>query len=179
MNRNLTPEELTRALPLVLGWIRATLAANAGKMRSVSSAGFARLPLYFQQKTLSAAKFVTTDCVPIPPMSAMGLNQFAAFEHGEFDGITYLDTFFLREHRIDDEGLHFHELIHVVQWRVLGPERFLTSYALGLEAFGYRNNPLEVIAYDAESDFRNSPTPFDSEVRVENELQRKLRSLFP
>src|SRR6266850_1399901 len=142
MNRNLTPEELTRALPLVLDWIRATLAANASRIRSVSSAGFARLPLYFQEKTLNAAKFVTTDRVPVPPMLAMGLNQFAALEHGDFDGITYLDTFFLRQHRTDDEGLYFHELMHVVQWRVLGPERFLTSYALGLEALGYRNNPL-------------------------------------
>jgi hypothetical protein len=26
----------------------------------------------------------------------MGLSQFASFEHGDFGGITYLDTFFRR-----------------------------------------------------------------------------------
>jgi hypothetical protein len=55
----------------------------------------------------------------------MGLARFAAFEQGNFDGITYLDTYFLRTHAEWNEALHFHELIHVIQWRFLGPDRFL------------------------------------------------------
>jgi len=35
------------------------------------------------------------------------------------------------------ESLHFHELIHIVQWRVLGPEGFLAMHADGLTHFGY------------------------------------------
>ena len=60
------------------------------------------------------------------------------------------DTFFVTQGELANEALHFHELIHVVQWRLLGPERFIALYAEGLERFGYRSSPLEVIAYDLE-----------------------------
>jgi hypothetical protein len=30
-----------------------------------------------------------------------------------------------------------HEMVHVVQWRMLGPEMFLAQYADGLECSGY------------------------------------------
>lgn len=69
-----------------------------------------------------------------------------------------------------DEGLHFHELIHVVQWRVLGPERFLAAYADGLEKFGYRASPLEAMAYDAQAAFVQSTQIFNAEKLVADKL---------
>jgi len=66
--------------------------------------------------------------------------------------------------------MHFHELIHVIQWRLLGPDRFLFAYANGLERFGYRQAPLEVVAYDAESAFASSTTIFDAERLVATKL---------
>jgi hypothetical protein len=71
--------------------------------------------------------------------------RFAQFESGDFDGITYLDTFFLKKCRATDERLYFHELIHIVQWSLLGPKRFLATYADGLEKYGYRDSPLEIM----------------------------------
>jgi hypothetical protein len=73
--------------------------------------------------------------MPRPPLSSWGLTRFADFEHGNFSGITFLDTFFIKQDQSENETLHFHELIHVIQWRVLGPERFLYLYADGLERF--------------------------------------------
>ena len=67
--------------------------------------------------------------------------------------------------------LHFHEMVHVVQWRVLGAERFLALYADGLEAFGYRNSPLEKIAYDAQELFNHSAAVFDAEKLVTEKLE--------
>jgi hypothetical protein len=125
------------------------LAAHAGTARPVASCGFPRLPLYFTAETLASAKVVITDRLPVPPLSSWGLTQFASFERRDPDGITYLDTCFLKPHQSKNEAIHFHELIHVIQWRVLGAERFLRSYADGLERFGYRDSPLEVMAYDA------------------------------
>jgi hypothetical protein len=107
----------------------------------------------------------------VPPLSAIGLNQFTAFENGNYDGITFLDTFFVKHHRAADESLHFHELIHVVQWRLLGPERFLAAYAAGLEVYGYRNSPLEVMAYDAQAAFDQNARPFDAEKLVAEKLK--------
>ena len=45
----------------------------------------------------------------------MGLARFANFERGNFDGITYLDTFFLKPAQANNETVYFHELVHVVQ----------------------------------------------------------------
>ena len=83
----------------------------------------------------------------------MGLQRFREFEHGDYDGITYLDTIFVKGSQANDEELYFHELIHVLQWGLLGPERFLALYADGLESFGYRDSPLEKMAYLAEKEF--------------------------
>jgi hypothetical protein len=97
---------------------------------------------------------------------------FAEFEHGDYEGITYLDTFFVKRRSAAAERLHFHELIHVVQWRLLGPETFLAAYAAGLETFGYRESPLEIMAYNAEASFCQSDQLFDAENLVAEQLSR-------
>ena len=70
------------------------------------------------------AKVVVVDQLPIPPLSSWGLTRFADFERGNFNGITYLDTFFLRRSQSRNEAIHFHELIHVIQWRISGQNIF-------------------------------------------------------
>jgi hypothetical protein len=153
IRRPMSPEEFKKYYPRLLGWIDATLKAHAKDTRSVVSRGFSRLPLYFSADTLTSAKVVLVDQLPIPPLSSWGLTRFADFERSTFDGITYLNTFFIKRHDLRNEAIHFHELIHVVQWRILGPEQFIRSYADGLERFGYRASPLEVMAYGAEAAF--------------------------
>jgi hypothetical protein len=61
-------------------------------------------------------------------------------------------------------------MIHICQWRLLGVEFFLAMYAGGLETFGYRNGPLEKIAYDAQELFARSRSVFEAFVA------RKLRA---
>ena len=168
----MTPEEFRAIFPLVHTWIRETLASHSNAAKPVSSQGFVRLPRYFSAKLLASTKFITIDKIPMPPLSKMGLTRFAQFESGDFDGVTYLDTFFLKRGRATDERLYFHELIHIVQWSLLGPERFLATYADGLEKYGYRDSPLEVMAYNAEATFVQSPNVFNAEELVANELGR-------
>jgi hypothetical protein len=164
----MTPEEFQKYYPRLLGWIDATLRAHAANARTVISRGFPRLPLYFSADTLTSAKVVLVDQLPIPPLSSWGLTRFADFERGNFNGITYLNTFFIQD-ELRNEEIHFHELIHVVQWRILGPEQFLRLYADGLERFGYRNSPLEKMAYDAEAAF-TAKEIFDAEEMVARKL---------
>ena len=115
---------------------------------------------------MASTKVVLVDPLPMPPLSSMGLVRFAEFERGNSDGITYIDTIFLKPTRSNDEIIHFHELVHVIQWRLLGLDRFLLSYANGLECLGYRQSPLEAMAYNAETSFANSTAPFDVEKMV-------------
>jgi hypothetical protein len=72
------------------------LTASAPAAQTVASRSFSRLPLYFTEQTLASAKVVLVDPLPMPPLSSMGLAHFADFERGNFDGITYIDTFFLK-----------------------------------------------------------------------------------
>jgi hypothetical protein len=166
----MAPEEFAKFYPPLLDWIRTTLTASAHVAQTVASRGFSRLPLYFTEKTLASTKVVLVDPLPMPPLSSMGLAHFADFEHGNFEGITYIDTFFLKPTQSQNENMHFHELVHVIQWRLLGPDRFLFSYANGLECFGYRQSPLEAMAYDAETAFASSTAIFSVEKMVAEKL---------
>ncbi|MGA7065809.1 MAG: hypothetical protein WB048_05690 [Pseudolabrys sp.] len=168
-DQQMTPEEFQRYYPRLLGRIDATLRAHAEDARTVVSRRFPRLPLYFSVHTLSSAKVVLVDQLPIPPLSSWGLTRFADFERGNFDGITYLNTFFIKRDELRNEATHFHELIQIVQWRILGPEQFLRSYADGLERLGYRDSPLEVMAHDAEAAFIANDI-FDAEQLVARKL---------
>jgi hypothetical protein len=109
---------------------------HAGNARSVASFGFRQLPQYFSQELLSSTKVAVVNRVPVPSLSALGVPGFEAFESMDAAGVTYLNTYFVQEGEAGKESLHFHELIHVIQWRRLGPERFLAMYADGLERFG-------------------------------------------
>lgn len=144
---------------------------HAAEAKPVGSIGFPRLPGFYRPETLSSAKVVAVQNIPVPPLSAMGLSRFADFERMPMAGITYLDTFFIRPEWAGRESLYFHELVHIVQWRILGPERFLWAYADGLERFGYRDSPLEVVAYDLQERFDAGVKPFDVEAEVEQRLQ--------
>jgi len=165
-----TPEEFDTAYPKIQAWIQKTLASYEKEAQPVASMHFARLPLYFDHVLLETAKFISIDRVPTLPLSAMGLGRFAAFEQGDFQGITYLDRYFIKRTVVIEEALHFHELIHVIQWRLLGPEVFLTAYANGLDEFGYENSPLEKMAYEAEAMFKRSSAIFDAEKFVAERL---------
>jgi hypothetical protein len=168
------PDEFQRFYPLLFDWLRATLAAHASAARAVASCGFSRLPLYFTANTLASAKVVLVDQLPFPPLSSWGLTRFADLERGDFNGITFLDTFFLKRSQSKNETIHFHELIHVIQWRILGPENFLRLYADGLERCGYRDSPLEAMAYDAEAAFVSTALAFDAEKLVSEKIKSVL-----
>jgi hypothetical protein len=168
----MTPEEFAAVYPVVLAWIQQTIGDHEQSAKTVASRGFKRLPLYFAGEVLVTTKVVVVNRVPMPPLSSMGLQRFAEFERRDFDGITYLDTIFVKRSRANHEELHFHELIHVIQWRSLGSERFLALYADGLERFGYHNSPLERMAYLAQTEFGQSKQVFDAQALVLRELKQ-------
>jgi len=168
----LTKLEFQVAYPLIAGWIQKTLAEHAGAARPVPSFGFSRLPSYYDAQLLASSKVVVVSRVPVPLLLTMGLALFGAADRMDMAGITFLDTYFVRSDHVHDESLHFHELVHVVQWRLLGPERFVALYADGLERFGYRNSPLEVMAYDLQGAFEREPEPFNVEAACRTLLGR-------
>jgi hypothetical protein len=57
---------------------------------------------------------------------------------------------FITEDRIDDERLRKHELAHWKQAQELGVLKFYTKYLWYNLRYGYRDNPMEVEARQAE-----------------------------
>jgi hypothetical protein len=73
-------------------------------------------------------------------------------------GITFMDTFFVKQGR-ESETLCFHELVHVVQWERLGVDNFLLTYGLGFIQAGYENSPLEKMACSLQNLFEEGTLP--------------------
>ena len=157
---------LQHKLPRVREWIDHYVEGHAHLALPVIQLGFSRLSQYFDQNRLSNSKAVKVDRVQVPPLSKMGMPLFADFEETPFNGITYMDTFFLAPPAHDSESTHFHELIHVVQWEVLGPDSFLLVYAIGLLQHGYENSPLERMAYELQRAFEDGRPISQLELQV-------------
>ncbi|WP_333653791.1 hypothetical protein [Dissulfurispira sp.] len=173
---------LIEKLPLVCAWIEETLNHHTPNSCSVkdfvSIQKFHRLPHYFTDGFLSRAKVVLVEKVPKPPLSSMGLSMFESFEKADVAGTTYKDTYFIKRQNCFDESLHFHELVHVVQWDYLGIEKFLLAYALGLINHGYVNSPLEVMAYGLQQYFIQNPGLFAVEDIIRSELDTIMPSIL-
>jgi len=148
------------ALPGVRQWIDEFLNDHTAQARAVSTLGFTRLPTSFPQELLERTKVVTVPRVPFPPVDRFGLPELAQIQQMSFDGITFKDTIFLQQGRAS-ESLHFHELVHIVQWARLGVDRFLLAYGIGLAQFGYEQSPLEQMAYSLQRSFDNGTTAQD------------------
>lgn len=115
-------------LPKVKSWIDNLLYQYSSQAKRIVDLNFPRLPQYFSNDILEIAKVVYIDYPPQTPLSSMGLTQFQDFEKMRIDGVTYYDTFFVKSILSSIEYLHFHELVHVVQWRYLGQDRFITLW---------------------------------------------------
>jgi hypothetical protein len=145
-------QRLHAALPHVLTWVDRLLDEHAASAIQVDRLAFERLAQYWPEDVLRGARVALGRAVPFPPVSAYGLPEFAAMERMPMAGITFRDMFFV-DAAHGSEGVHFHELVHVVQWKALGASDFLLTYGVGLAQFGYENSPLEAIAYDLQASF--------------------------
>lgn len=157
------PELIRRvraALPAMRVWVIELVESTRAEARPVSSAGHRRLARHFPADLLDSARFVVVPRAPLPPLRAMGLAEFEGRMPGKVAGITFGDTFFVTDAG-STESVFAHELVHVLQWRRLGFERFLLAYALGLARHGYEQSPLERIAYAIQQRFDEQRMPED------------------
>ncbi len=173
-------DTLIPKIPVISAWIDGTIRNHRDLAKSVISFGFSRLPDYYSKNLLSSTNVVIIDDkVPMPPLVQMGLSQFQSFENRQdLVGITYKDTYFVVANESGSESLHFHELVHVVQWAHLGVDRFLLAYAVGLLQSGYDNSPLERMAYRYEADFRQGKKIGNLEKTIQDELDANP-TLYP
>lgn len=147
------------ALPIIRKWIDDLLNSYGSQTTALIDLAFPTLPQLFPIDLLQKTKVVIlTGKIPYPPLSSIGFPDFASMENMAFSGVTYKDTYFLNQ-AYRQESLHFHELIHVVQWSTLGVDNFLRAYGIGLLQYGYQNSPLEQMAYFLQHKFERGSLP--------------------
>ena len=124
---------------------------------------------YYRPELLRSSYFVVVNALPMPKMPELreaGLGDFIDNED-HFGGITYKDTYYLVPEAARDVGIHFHELVHVIQWRTLGARNFIQRYMEEIRRFGYSEKaPLEGMAYGLQRMFEKGVVPFDVERKV-------------
>jgi hypothetical protein len=143
---------LRQALPGIQEWILRYTESTASQAVTVASLSIPVLARCYSKELLESTRFVITDQICYPPLDQLGLGEFKALNAIRWGGITYNDIYFLRRD-LACPALHFHELVHVVQYQRLGVDRFLWAYGLGLALHGYEDSPLEKMAYDFQLEF--------------------------
>lgn len=172
-------QQVLDKLPEVRGWIEDKLNEHKARTRPVASYGFTRLPQYYSAETLASTFVIEVPEVPVPPLADFGLTEFTEFQNGKYRGITFLNSYFVQESDRLDESLHFHELVHVIQWQHLGPSGFLAAYAAGYLAAGnYRDNPLEVMAYALQDYFDQNQPPKNVEPFIRRQIDEHVTPLL-
>jgi hypothetical protein len=141
---------LRNALPQMRLWIDDLHANHSGESIRASELGFPGLSAHLLPSLLQNASSVMTYTIPFPPVRQFGLPEFEAMGSIPMDGITFGNMYFVR-HAASVEAIHFHELVHVIQWNTLGFDQFLLTYGLGIIQHGYEQSPLEAVAYELQA----------------------------
>ncbi len=104
---------------------------------------------------LESTHVLIVDEVRYPPLEQFGLQEFKSLQETRWCGITFNDLYCLRNGVASSPALHFHELVHVLQYQRLGFEQFLWAYHVGLAVHRYEDSPLEKMAYDLQLEFEH------------------------
>lgn len=122
---------------------------------------------FYSADFLRDAYFVIVDNIPIPDFPELREIDMGNFIDMQRNGITYKDTYYLKQH---DNDVHFHELVHVAQWKFLGARSFIERYILEIDEHGYDEAPLEIMAYYLEGKYTPNGKAFDIPQYVEKNM---------
>ena len=171
-------EQLKSLVSDIQKWIVYTLAEHEAQMEPVATAQFERLKKYYPNTLLQRVRRVIVDRCPVPPLAITGIPQLAEIENWDIKGIPWKNTIFIRRDLAGWDAVHFHELLHIIQWDCLGTERYLTAWTIGTISRGYRDNPLEETAFRHQSRFETEEKPYDVVREVTAEITLWPDSIF-
>ena len=135
-----------------------------------------RLGEYFPRADLDRARLVEREPIPIaaPPFRRTARLLGLYFPELRFAGAITLDHIIASREPLVLSVL-FHELVHVVQFRLLGVDAFARLYVRGLLRGGsYEGIPLERCALELEHRFEISSSRFDVDAEVKSWIKRDL-----
>jgi len=153
-------------------WIKSTNRTYREHRQSCSRFeqefnGYFRKNTLFHKSILHKAYFVpVNNKLPLPRELGFLPTELLE-EFSSMDAITYDNVYYIRADKVNKLNLHFHELVHVIQYRQMGISKFLERYMSEISNYGYDYAPLEKMAYELEDYFQNSQIPaFDLKAKV-------------
>ncbi len=121
---------------------------------------------YFDAELLDRVRIVRVPAIENPPFlgqfrAVMSLARVPVLDFSSMAALTLVDTILLAESaaRNDSDALLFHELVHVVQYDILGLDSFVELFLTGWvnQGFNYAAIPLEMDAYELQNQYEVSP----------------------
>lgn len=169
--------DLLQHAPAYQKWIDDLLVKYESSAKRVAAYGFQRLSQFFNPETLEVARCVEVDSVPKIPWQEFGLTVPKGMDI-DFEGITFRNTYFLTRKEATQEPLHFHEMVHVIQWQMLGNDLFPLVYVLEALKGSYQTNILEGIAREVTDFFVKAEEPFNTEFIIAAWIGHNLPRIF-
>jgi hypothetical protein len=156
----LTPEQIAQVSGLVAEYIAAQRERYAPRAVALSAQQKVAIGGFFSPQILESARLLVLAGGRVvnpefyPMLRSLGFNNLP--DQSTMGAITFCDVVVSHEPFYD--GLLFHELVHVEQYRQLGIPRFSELYVRGfLNGESYEAIPLEVNAYTLERRFEQNP----------------------
>ncbi len=170
----LAKRQYRKHLPDILEWINETIAYYKQNAPYTSELNISRLSDYYSQELLQKTQVAIVKRCPIPPLAKIGINSMSAYENWEPNGIQYKDMYFVRKDLKNWNVVHFYELVHIIQWQLLKDKAYMDLYGTGIIEKGYRQSPLEEMAWRLQQSFESKQKPFNVSHIVKTELEPYL-----
>ena len=168
----LTPDQIAQVPGLVTQYISTQREKYAPRAIPLSVQQKATMKGFFSLQLLDGVRLLVLQGERVanphfyPMLRGLGFNNLP--DQSTMGAITFCDV--VVSHEPFSNGLLFHELVHVEQYRQLGIPPFSELYVRGfLNGGSYETIPLEVNAYTLEGRFESDPRRMFS---VEDEVGR-------
>ncbi len=165
-------------------WIKEQRQAYRPRGRRLSDRTIARFTPFFETALLQEVRLVVVPALENPRFLEAYRTTFEEkaiplLDFTSFSGITYVDTILLVDEfpGADPDATLFHELVHAVQYELLGPEKFVELYIMGWinQGFNYAAIPLEMDTYELQNRFEAAPgDTFSVKDEISNRLELML-----
>lgn len=162
-------------------WVKQQRRRHRRSAAYVSDKDRRKLSIHFDAYALEHARFKRVPIIENPDfMEAIkGRGIRLPYDFSKNRGICFQDTVLTSETYRPPQGkrlaLLFHQLVHVVQYQVLGLDRYVEAYLEGWISggFEYHRIPLEQHAYELQSKFEcESQQLFSVRTLVERAVAR-------
>jgi len=151
------------------------------RAQPIAAENRAQLQHYFTPAILARAQCTWVDEIPNPEFYAalQTSGRQIPLDFRQMTGITFLDTIVIARSRFMDRthwlSLLFHELVHVVQYHILGCDEFLTQYV-----YGWARNEFDyftIVCAARSKTIRQSTWTTSQETRHNSRLKRHVFSM--